>query len=359
MSTAPARTLLQTLSRPSRTSLPRWNRSISSLIRTRPKAVQQQLSSTSTTSYSQQDSSSTRKPRERSFPLTAGVGGVIICSIGYYFFSSSSSGSSEQVLAPDRWTSVEIESVERLTRDTSLFKIRVPKTILPQSLNSLIKDDDRYQPILSLFVKEPTLQIQRAYTPLSSKSFDPNGDGSTLLELVVKRYRDGEVSRYLHRLGPRDRLEVRAPSVTWLYRPRDWDRVVFIAGGTGVTPAFQCLNDSTTDSPQLSLIYASSSESEIFLKPQLDQLLLKQGGGGRISKIEYKLDKLDFKSLENFLGRNQNDNNENKKRTVVVVCGPEGMIETVAGPRGRNFSQGPVGGILKQLGYTEDQVVKL
>lgn len=35
------------------------------------------------------------------------------------------------------------------------------------------------------------------------------------------------------------------------------------------------------------------------------------------------------------------------------------MVEAVAGPRGRNFSQGRVGGILQQLGYTEQEVVKL
>jgi len=35
------------------------------------------------------------------------------------------------------------------------------------------------------------------------------------------------------------------------------------------------------------------------------------------------------------------------------------MINAVAGPRARNFSQGPVGGILKELGYTDKEVVKL
>lgn len=35
------------------------------------------------------------------------------------------------------------------------------------------------------------------------------------------------------------------------------------------------------------------------------------------------------------------------------------MINAVAGPRGRNFSQGPVGGYLRELGYSENEVVKL
>lgn len=69
------------------------------------------------------------------------------------------------MLAPDRWTEVTIESVERLTGDTSLFKIKVPRSVLPD----VFKSDPDAQPILSLFVKEPTLQIQRAYTVRRSK----------------------------------------------------------------------------------------------------------------------------------------------------------------------------------------------
>ena len=35
------------------------------------------------------------------------------------------------------------------------------------------------------------------------------------------------------------------------------------------------------------------------------------------------------------------------------------MINAIAGPYGRNFSQGPVGGVLGRLGCRSDQVWKL
>lgn len=38
---------------------------------------------------------------------------------------------------------------------------------------------------------------------------------------------------------------------------------------------------------------------------------------------------------------------------------PSSMIDAIAGPYGRNFSQGPVGGILGKMGYTSDEVYKL
>ncbi|GAA6013289.1 hypothetical protein JCM11491_006343 [Sporobolomyces phaffii] len=321
-------------------------------------------------SHSAREPPRTRRQRS-SLPLAAAAAGLVLVGGGTgYWFLSHDGGA---VLAPDRWTPVTVTAVERLTHDTSLLRLDVPKSVLPAAL---VQAGDDVRPILSLYVKEPTLQIQRAYTPLSAKSF--NRDGSATLELVVKRYPDGEVSRYLHRLGPGDQVEIRAPIVTWYYRPSDWDQVVFIAGGTGVTPAVQCINDSpasSSASPTVSLVYASARPADAFLRPDLDALRAR----GHVSDVLYHVDRLDTDtdhdasqqrwqtlgddtrvgridraSLERFVGRK-----DPSKRRVVVVCGPEGMINAVAGPRGRNFSQGKVGGILRELGYSEHEVVKL
>jgi cytochrome-b5 reductase len=35
------------------------------------------------------------------------------------------------------------------------------------------------------------------------------------------------------------------------------------------------------------------------------------------------------------------------------------MITAIAGPYGRNYSQGPIGGILQEMGYTSANVHKL
>jgi cytochrome-b5 reductase len=65
-----------------------------------------------------------------------------------------------------------------------------------------------------------------------------------------------------------------------------------------------------------------------------------------------------------------------QKRVLFLVCGPEPyvaslikvmhalnpgfrMVAAIAGPYGRNFSQGNVGGILGELGFSSDQVRKL
>ena len=45
--------------------------------------------------------------------------------------------------------------------------------------------------------------------------------------------------------------------------------------------------------------------------------------------------------------------------TFVCACGPKGFYETVSGGKGPKFTQGEVGGILKEMGFTKDQVFKI
>ncbi|BGP44487.1 Phenylalanyl-tRNA synthetase, beta subunit, cytoplasmic [Rhodotorula kratochvilovae] len=304
---------------------------------------------------------------KRSLLPIAGGGALLLAGGAYLYFTQDEPA----VLAPDRWTDVKIKSVTPLTPETSLFRLEVPKSLLPPAFTS----DPNARPILSLFVKEPNLQIQRAYTPLSAASFSTSGPAE--LDLVIKRYADGEASRYIHRLGPGDELSVRGPSCTWFYRPQDWDEVVFVVGGTGVTPAYQLIHDTLSSpsspsapSPAVSIVYASPSPSRILLKDSLDALVAKDPAH---VKVHYLVDRLDAGQaqgavlpgtevgfvdrtrLEKLIGRG----GDKSRRRIVVVCGPEGMVNAVAGPRGRNFSAGPVGGILRELGYTDREVVKL
>ncbi|BGP04441.1 Phenylalanyl-tRNA synthetase, beta subunit, cytoplasmic [Rhodotorula toruloides] len=301
------------------------------------------------------------RPSNRLLPLTAGF--VLLAGGAYLYLAREE----PPLLGYDRWTPVKIKSITPLTPETSFFRLEVPKALLPPGLGS----DPSARPILSLFVKEPNLQIQRAYTPLTSSSFNPSGPAE--LDLVIKRYADGELSRYIHRLGPGDELTVRGPAITWYYRPQDWDEVTFVVGGTGVAPAYQFVKDmlsaSSIDTPKVSIVYASPSPSRILLKDSLDAF--REQDPSRLS-LHYLADRLDPNTssktapqdvtiafpdgmtLKKLLGKK-----EDGKRRVVIVCGPEGMVEAVAGPRGRNFSQGRVGGVLKELGFTEREVVKL
>lgn len=138
------------------------------------------------------------------------------------YLSRSSSPSSE--LSPTHFTQLKIAAIRRLTPDTAIFSFEIPPgmTIDVQGLGGLTQAEC----VVSVWLKQPDLQIQRAYTPLEADVFFRAGEGK--LELLVKRYADGELSRWLHRLNVGDEVGVRGGVLTWA-TPQVCDEVVFVS----------------------------------------------------------------------------------------------------------------------------------
>ena len=88
--------------------------------------------------------------------------------------------------------------------------------------------------VWSIQIKQPQLQIARAYTPLPPT---PTSNADEL-RLLIRRERNGEVSNYLHRLAIGQSAELRGPTVEYEV-PKDTTEVLFLAGGTGIAPAMQ------------------------------------------------------------------------------------------------------------------------
>lgn len=126
-------------------------------------------------------------------------------------------------LSVDYFTPLKLIRKEVLNESTSLFVLDVPTSQRP------IDNDGKA--IKSLHIMQPEISIQRAYTPLDVKGFT-NGQ----LELVIKRYADGEVSKYLHRQNVGDEIRVRGPVQTWFLDPT-LDRIVFVRS------LFNCLRN--------------------------------------------------------------------------------------------------------------------
>ncbi|WFD26860.1 cytochrome-b5 reductase [Malassezia nana] len=124
-------------------------------------------------------------------------------------------------------------------------------------------------------VKEPHIQVERAYTPLYALARPDPRD----LQLLVKRYRDGEVSRYLHRVRPGTDVSLRGPEVTWQLRDDTPipEEIVMLVAGTGVTTAHQLLSnvfDSgaiTPTTPRITVLYAAPTMDSLQLIPELNR----------------------------------------------------------------------------------------
>ncbi|PWN54426.1 hypothetical protein IE53DRAFT_382984 [Violaceomyces palustris] len=302
-------------------------------------------SSSSQTPDHQQERAS-RRPRERNEALVSTAWIVITtASIAaglhlYSTFSSESSGSnrlrSPDDLDPRRFKPLKVtrtstypsgeESSYPACKDHKYLALELPsdwKARKEGREDEEVGEVERLR-IRSVYFKEPSLQIERAYTPLydtllgtKSRSLSPRDD-PPLLEFLIKRYTDGELGRYAHRLGLGDKVEVRGPLDTWSW---SWqsrkphygsssvskdeqlpDEVVMIVGGTGITPAFQLLtsvlgrpsseqgvrsltskpnsngDESLRKKPHFTLLYSTRSIGTALLLPQIHSLVSSNPG---------------------------------------------------------------------------------
>ena len=332
-----------------------------------------------------------------------------------------------------------------------LLQIALPTPTPASSLFTGDSDLKKRLRIRSVYIKEPSLVIERAYTPLydtlpgssSAALVGASKEEREVLDLLVKRYPDGELGKMLHRARPNPtvpQLEVRGPVDTWNFE-RDSasgnvsDQIVMVVGGTGVTPAYQLLTNlfgrpnstlskvGSSGGPRIDVLYgtpdvenalllselhaladankgkvsvslfaerlpntSSMSPAETAALGQLTAKPSKGGSGGswipffgKSSGVDAKLhltsatssadsvkipvfeSRITQHHLEKVIYTDERQGSaEGFKRTLVLVCGPDGMVEALAGPKSRDGkTQGQLSGILARIGLRQENVYKL
>ncbi|KAG6772521.1 hypothetical protein POTOM_023934 [Populus tomentosa] len=197
--------------------------------------------------------------------------------------------------------------------------------------------------------------LAKWYTPIS----DPDSKG--YFDLLIKVYPEGKMSQHFATLKSGDVVEVKGPIEKLRYSPNMKKHIGMIAGGTGITPMLQVIEailKNPDDNTQVSLLYANVSPDDILLKQKLDFLAAShpnlkifytvdnppknwKGGSGYISKD----------MVVKGLPRPSDD-------TIILVCGPPGMMKHISGDKAKDRSQGELSGLLKEAGYTEEMVYK-
>lgn len=254
----------------------------------------------------------------------------------------------------------------------------------------------------SVEVKQPEIMVVRSYTPLplmlnENGSVDVLKDGENAngaLTFYIKKYKQGEVARWINSLpigyvlelrGPyieyeipeipgevkRDRSflwddELEAASQKFQYQPID---LLFLSGGTGIVPLLQM---TLTESPFRGKIAAfHSCKSKTELGP-LEGILNKLSSNGRIKLHLYesqdasKSFRNNLNSIKKLIPAPYPYNGPQPfksidpqlKPVLALVCGPEGFISTVSGAK-LDSMQGPVSGILGSRGWNNSNVYKL
>ncbi|KAK8152053.1 hypothetical protein BC567DRAFT_170677 [Phyllosticta citribraziliensis] len=138
-------------------------------------------------------------------------------------------------LHPQNFSAYTIAAREPVSRTSSIFTLHAQDHTGHHDLKHVWQ-----RGVWSVEVKQPQLQIARAYTPLppSPSADDDDAHSSRAIRLLIRREPSGEVSNYLHRLPVSSTVELRGPHVEFEV-PHDTTDVLFIAGGTGIAPALQ------------------------------------------------------------------------------------------------------------------------
>ena len=243
---------------------------------------------------------------------------------------------------------------ENISHDTRLFRFQLPsvKHVLGLPIGQHV--------YLTAHINGEL--VKRPYTPTTSD------DNQGYFDLVVKVYPNGKMTQYLEKLALNQTIEVSGPSGNLIYkdngmfdiRPRKPDpfvtrrirRLGLIAGGSGITPMYQILNEILKEQNALLpgqridikiwLLFANQTEEDILLREQLE--LLAASNSDRF-KLWYTIDRPgdDWKYSKGFI------NEEMLKEhmpppgddVLICICGPPPMIKFACVPN------------LEKLGFTD------
>lgn len=171
-------------------------------------------------STSSQPSSSTRSNVR---PAVMSLAAILAASgSGWLWFQKKTS----KPLCYSYFIPLPLHSITKLNNESSIFELELPPSLLP---DSALYPEPTDTPFQAVYIRQPELQIQRAYTPLSLDCFETpeQTQAKRLIRFLVKRYHDGEVSSYLHRLRVGDDVFVRGPVRTWTIP--EHDKLVFVS----------------------------------------------------------------------------------------------------------------------------------
>ncbi|KAJ6516180.1 ferredoxin reductase-like C-terminal NADP-linked domain-containing protein [Mycena sanguinolenta] len=315
------------------------------------------------------------RPRVVSLVGVAGTG----AAVAYLFWPEKTRHAptvDDASLSPSHFTRATLTESRQSGPNTKLLVLTVPGFAKSK------QNASQMAPIWSVYIKDDDIQVERPYTPL--EGIDEHGQ----MHFWIKKYPKGEVARWLHSKKVGDQVEFRGPLSTWAWEEDAWDEIVMISGGTGITPFYQLLHSSFSEGvdskTRFTLLHSSPTPSELpppeilgrlraYAKAHPEKFALhlfvdsRDGDRpadlpslevGRIQKptIERCLGLKPFSPWRNLFAQAPQ---KTPRKTLFLVCGPEPMINAIAGPYGRNFSQGPIGGVLGELGYTSSEVRKL
>ncbi|KAI9659990.1 MAG: NADH-cytochrome b5 reductase [Bathelium mastoideum] len=291
--------------------------------------------------------------------------GTSAVGLGYYFYPRTSQSGVQAAQSGQKnaepqpafkggdqgFLSLKLDNVEEINHNTKKFRFSLPEENNVSGLKVASALITKYQ---GPQMEKPVI---RPYTPVSDE------DAQGHLDFIVKRYPNGPMSEHMHSMAPGQRLDIKGPIPKFPYEANSLNHIGMIAGGTGITPMYQVLRaivKNPDDKTKVTLLYGNVQEDDIILRRELEDL---ENTYPQQLRVLYTLDQPSetwqkgrgFITKEMIKTAFPEPKSENIK---IFVCGPPGMYKAISGTKNSPADQGELSGILKELGYSKDQVYK-
>lgn len=278
------------------------------------------------------------------------VVGASLLAASYFYYSSSATVAAESALKGDKqWVDFKLVKVNELTSDTKAFIFELPAG---QNLGLTATSA-----LLAKYITAKGNNVIRPYTPVS----DLDQTGS--FELIIKRYETGKFGNYINGLNLGDTVSFQGPIPKYPWTPNKHKAISLIGGGSGITPLYQLLHvidKNPEDKTKVTLFYGNKSEDDIILRKEIEAIVAKKPDQ---FKAYFFLDKTpkNWKGETGYITKEFLEKHQVKAtddNVKVFVCGPPPLYNSISGPKVSPTDQGELVGILKDLGFSKDQVFK-
>ncbi|KAL2001165.1 hypothetical protein VTN02DRAFT_2148 [Thermoascus thermophilus] len=222
-------------------------------------------------------------------------------------------------LDPQKWRKFKLSRKDLVSPNVYRFVFALPN-----------EDDILGLPTGQHIALRATIQgqtVARSYTPVS------NNTDLGRIELIVKVYPNGMMTKHLESMEVGDEIEIRGPKGAMQYSKTYAKNIGMIAGGTGITPMYQLIRaicDDPSDQTQISLLYANNTEEDILLRDELDAFAKRWP---QKFKVHYVLSQPSEKwdGSEGFVTADLIKQHlaPASKDSKVLLCGPPPMINAM------------------------------
>ncbi|KAJ6102014.1 hypothetical protein N7486_004441 [Penicillium sp. IBT 16267x] len=283
--------------------------------------------------------------------IAVGLAGL---GAGFYRYSTSADAEPKErakVFNGQDWVDLKVGAIENLSHNTKKIRFEFEDKEAVGGLPVA-------SALLTRFKPEGKEKFTiRPYTPISDEE-EPG-----YLELLVKVYPNGPMSEHIHSLAVDQRLAFKGPIVKYPWESNKHNHIALIAGGTGITPMYQLARHifkNPDDRTKVTLIFGNVKEEDILLKKELEEL---ENTYPQRFRAFYVLDQppKDWAGGKGFISKEllKTVLPEPKEENIkLFVCGPPGLYKAISGVKVSPQDQGELDGILKELGYSKDQVFK-